>query len=484
MGVAGVGDTGWSLILALAERERLLALIWQRSGSLIQDAAPAEVSSTWRRRAIAHALRVEREIHVLSDLLSRMVSRGLHPIVLKGAPLSQRLYGDFTVRWTTDADVYLPIDERSTAAELLRASGWRNGGGEPPAEETFELVDDEGPLRLEVHSSALDDPLLAHVSLPLEHTIVDVAGRAIAAHSGVYVPAYLAAHLAKHVTPPLLWLIDFHTMWCLLDADARGQALSAARSLGLNKHLNWAQDLATLVSSAAQETAEGARAAWLLQRHLRAGGESGRLLRLARLSTSPITALQVVAGRVWPPSWRGDVGTVPGYLIRRAAHWAYRRIVLETPSTVQDRPLQNGVVRLEQRGSASELAELLKRAKIAWVEPRDVSMEPAIPSFARVRVVADFDEPLRVGDVVAACTTSDHCVLRRVSSINQDGALGLKADAELRREMRVPIEDVLGRCDIVDVDNRHTGIEARPFGSLGALRAIGRRLVRRRRRVR
>src|SRR5207237_10110199 len=102
----------------------------------------------------------------------------------KGFPLAQRLYGDFTVRPVLDADLYVPAEQRDIAAGVLGEIGWRCTSGIAPEEERFERSVDTQTFVLEVHSSALDDPLLDHIQFPVEQRRIWVGGSDSPCHSG------------------------------------------------------------------------------------------------------------------------------------------------------------------------------------------------------------------------------------------------------------------------------------------------------------
>ena len=133
--------------------------------------------------------------------------------MLKGSPLAQRVYGDShgAAAYSTPTSTFPPT-ERVAASKALAAIGWRC---------TSRLCARGGAIRapvgshifvLEVHSSALDDPLLDHIQFPVEHQLTRVGRFDLPAHSGRFVPAYLATHLAKHHEKPLLWAVDFFSL--------------------------------------------------------------------------------------------------------------------------------------------------------------------------------------------------------------------------------------------------------------------------------
>lgn len=460
----------WRALHDLAERERLLGVIWLRSAAAIRAIAPRKISTEWRRRAVLLGLNVERQLELLATCVEALTAAGVDAVVLKGAPLAQRLYGDFTVRPTLDVDLHIPRTERAAAARVLGELGWRRTSGVAPEEENFHRTIGGQLFRLEVHSTALDDPLLHRIEFPVEHAPVTVGRHTLPAQSGRYLPAYLAAHLAKHNEKPLLWALDFHALWSVLTEAEREEAANVARDVGLARHLQWAIAL-TRDIDACHGTLEAARPALAhLMSALAPRGDAMRTLRLMSFAGTPLAALSVVAGRVWPVAWRQSWRDAPQYFLRRAIRWSYRHLVFERPSATLDHSISRTVIALSSDDAALRLRDVLRTAP-AWIAPADNAMEPAVPVFGMARIVSAEGRTIREGDVVVACGDDGQCTLQRVVSLGSDG-VRIKADAYFKTDCFVPHSQLLGVCDLVDVGGRAVPIGERPHGSLGLLRAI------------
>jgi hypothetical protein len=460
----------WRALYHLGERERLLGISWRRSADAIRAAAPREVSLEWQRQAVLLGLNVERQLELLVQAVAALTDAGVHVVVLKGAPLGQRLYGDFTVRPTIDVDLYVAAPERAAARRALGELGWRRTAGVAPEEETFQRTIDGRLFRLEVHSTALDDALLHRVVFPVEHGMASVGVHTLPAHTGRYLPAYLAAHLIKHNEKPVLWVLDFHALWSALPATEREDAVRAAREVGLGRHLDWAIALTRDVDACRGTVGEARPALEHLADALATCGDAMRVLRLVSFASSPVAALSVVAGRIWPVAWRQGWRDAPAYFLRRAIRWSYRHLVFERPSIAADRSASRTVIALNDDDAARRLRDAL-RASPVWIAPADGCMEPAVPVFGVARVVAADGRSIRRGDVVVAHGTDGQCSLQRVVSLGHD-AVRLKADAYFKVETVVPRTELLGVCDLVDVGGQAVPIAQRPHGTLGLLRAI------------
>lgn len=233
-------DTDWQLALDLAVQERCAALAWLRGRTAILRAAPEAVAAEWRKRAVAAGRYAEVQLKALADAMGLLEQHGLRPIVLKGLPLSSKLYGDPAARMTADLDIHVEPAEYAASSALLGTSGWRRFEGEEPW--TLTYVRDHGafPLYLELHSSLWCWNNLHLPPLVPDFTMEVVEGVPLRMHSGPSLPVYLAAHLSKHMVPALIWFVDFHEVWAHLAPDEREAVRTVARQSRAEGYLDWA----------------------------------------------------------------------------------------------------------------------------------------------------------------------------------------------------------------------------------------------------
>jgi len=469
--IEALNDDEWTALLAHAEEERLTSLAWKRSAAFIRSASPS-VAAAWQRRALLHGVVAGRQLDALAQCVARLRSIGLHPVVLKGLPLGQKAYDDYTVRQTVDSDIYLAGEERAAASRALGELGWRCIAGEAPEEETYELAVAQTRLWIELHSLAFDDPLLRHVDLPIEAADVLVGGHLLPSQAGRFLPAYLAVHLAKHGSSPVLWVVDLATLWSRLDESARQDADHAAREIGLHRHLEWALTQCAALASIVHDRPDARQwRFWCDQR--RPIGNLRRMVRLLALSAGPLDAARVVFGRLRSHALLAGTTTASHGIVYRAVRWVYRRVIFERPS-VSRGGVPADTISLRSGGTAQAISTRITEDGFAWIAPGDSSMEPAVPSFARARILLlGRGRELRAGDVVLTQLPHGGCALRRMVSISADG-VRLCADAGARSEVVVPMSNLLGVCDQVDIGGKMTRIEERPHRIGSLLRAIAR----------
>jgi hypothetical protein len=235
--------------------------------------------------------------------------------------------------------------------------------------------------------------------------------------------------------------------------------------------LEWAVDLAAAVPEAA--AGEEREAAFERLAHLhRATGDLGRVMRLVRLSESPLDALRVLVGRLWPAEWRDSWVRLPNYFVRRGAGWIARRAGFagaRAPNGEAARALA-----VDETGLGELLDETLGRGLAVWIRPRGTSMEPAIPPTAQAHIVPIVSRRIRVGDVVLARLRHGQFVLHRVVRVAED-KIQLKGDAMRRRDDIVAPTAILGVCDSVEIDGVLYSIEDRPRDNVALLAWVARR---------
>ena len=454
----------WESTLAIARKERCAALAWHRSGAEIRRLAPPDIVRQWRGDAMAAVDLAALWESVLAHTLPVLRRADAEPILLKGMPLGQMLYGTTGARPSADLDLFVDLARRPAAHRALLDAGWRWRGGEPPYEGGYEMAHEGRQVLLEVHSALLDDPLVRHLpfAAPRGRGVV-IGATEVLAHDDDQLPAFLAVHLAKHAKPPLLWFIDFGELWERLDAGERERSSAAARAARASRYLEWAVRKSALLAAAA-EGRDAALAAFGIRNGERS--EAHTALRIAALASRPVDALAAVAGWAAPSELRARPTQLVARLVQRFGKFARRRFgrphSRSTTSVPSPAPSADAATRALTLGSAdfSELArDLAARDCAFWIRATGSSMEPAIPAGAAVRLVPVRGAPIAVGDAVLADLGEGRIVLHRVRRIAA-GEVLLQGDANVRMDRAVPFERILARADAVRLDGRVVPVPA------------------------
>ncbi len=193
---------------AVAERVAPLLYFGDRSG------APALLRKAYYESAARNVVLLD----ALEELTEAFVSRGVRPVVLKGADFARRLYSSAALRPMGDLDLWVSPGEVAAAESVLVSLGYRPGVPEMAPGLTRRIRH----ARLYVGGSREDVPVDLHWSL-VGH---DTDRRApsldwfrerskdsrLDATAGLL---YLAAHMKlQHYDepPPLIWLSDFYLL--------------------------------------------------------------------------------------------------------------------------------------------------------------------------------------------------------------------------------------------------------------------------------
>jgi len=455
----------WSLVFNAASRELLTALAWSRSGMFIRRSATPAVTNAWRRAALATQLRGENQLELLRSVLQALDFAGVDAVVLKGLPLGDRLYGDAFVRCSADIDLYVPAHQRNRAAVVLRALDWRREDGHAPWHEAWSARRGDVTYHLELHSSLVSDHL-AHLSAPAPAVVASCIGGAVVhAHTGDFVAAYLAVHLATHQMPPLLWLVDFATYWASLSVAERSRAEDAAERAGVAGYLGWARERAVLMerSSMGHRDALGALGVSADQRR-----DVHSIWRHLALAKSTFDRVRVLAAFLVPRRVRRNVRTLAAYTIARlrtrlrSLAGASRSYGASSPDPVVEslRPL-----RLDRSAMIGIAQDVVGVGSALRVRAPGGSMMPTIPRGALIRIGPVPVSGIARGDVVLALTADGEPVIHRVVSVSADRVV-MRGDASITIDPAIPLTRVIGVATHVSDGESERALGRRPRRSL------------------
>ncbi|HVX39502.1 MAG TPA: nucleotidyltransferase family protein [Gemmatimonadaceae bacterium] len=195
--------TNWRLVTHLAERERLLSVLWY--GLRDVDVVPREMQAAIRRRTAVIEFRMAATRARLEQIVSRLAAEGIPSLLLKGAALASSVYPSFAHRPMNDLDVLVPADDAARAWQHVRALGWtpeQDGGAE--FHEAFHhlkpLVDPSGSgIVVEIHRSMMPRPgpfVLANEEIWSESTEARLGGASARVPSDLHQLLHLSVHFA------------------------------------------------------------------------------------------------------------------------------------------------------------------------------------------------------------------------------------------------------------------------------------------------
>lgn len=112
----------WSLILNRPTAYQILPLIHRHLQTLGFPGVPAEVRAELEGVCREVALRNALAVRELSELLRLFDRAGIPAIPLKGMALAESLYGDLTLRISTDIDILVPRTMVGRAIDVISST--------------------------------------------------------------------------------------------------------------------------------------------------------------------------------------------------------------------------------------------------------------------------------------------------------------------------------------------------------------------------
>lgn len=233
----------WEAVAALAVREGVEPLLYAALHGL--PWAPAHLVAQWRQVYMGHGLRNGLLLQQLEAVLTALAEIGIQALVLKGAALIARVYGDNpALRPMVDLDLLIRPQDVPSAQACLAQLGYEPSVSEAADGLTLAFENellltraDRTETAVELHWSLFDSPYYQH-RLPMEW-FWETAVEAQVGNTSVRILGpeaellYLCGHLALHHRGQgLLWQHDLAALLAAgadaLDWDAllaRGQAM-------------------------------------------------------------------------------------------------------------------------------------------------------------------------------------------------------------------------------------------------------------------
>jgi hypothetical protein len=278
---------------------------------------------------------------------------------------------------------------------VLGALGWRVDDGQAPWHQTWSIWRSDVAYYLEVHSSLVSDHL-THLAAPAPGAVTAcVAGVPVRVLAGDFIAPYLAVHLATHQMPPLLWLVDFATLWAGLPPIDRARAEAAARRAGVSRYLVWARERGELVHRLAMGDPEalGNLGVAADRRH-----DVHSIWRHLSLAASTADRARVLAAFLIPRRVRGDLRALAQYTVARLRTRLLSLAGVSRAYLPEEPPAANGdargtfsaarPLRLERDDMVVLATDIVRAGGALRVRARGGSMLPTIPRGALVRIGA------------------------------------------------------------------------------------------------
>ena len=243
----------WPAVIQGAQRNHVTPLLLASlSDGAVQ--VPQDVLDELRRRTTSAAGRSLRQIPALESLCAVLERANIRYLVLKGIPLSLRLYGDPARRMADDFDVLVSPAQFWQADAALVQAGYRYET-EPPAAarsdaytnwvKDLRYVDERSGTVVELHHRLTANPYLLEWDfdeLWRDRDRVRLRATEVPALAAARVGMYVFVHGANHGWERLRWLVDFAAV--LEREDGVERLLGEAERAGLRPAMLQALSLA------------------------------------------------------------------------------------------------------------------------------------------------------------------------------------------------------------------------------------------------
>lgn len=214
----------WDKFLRLADHHRVYPSVYNTFSHLDNLPVPEHVLDVLRqtcRENTLSSLRITGEMVRIGGLLE---NHSISAVVLKGAPLSWRLYGDIAARSYGDIDMLVAADKLEQSIEILENEGYRkiskwDSYGLTPRQQQiyskhhqhsshFEYWNNEKRVKLEIHWKLSKYGNVLPFTVDGNIKKILVAGNPLLVLSDEELLLYLILHGAGHKWHRLRWLVD------------------------------------------------------------------------------------------------------------------------------------------------------------------------------------------------------------------------------------------------------------------------------------
>jgi hypothetical protein len=226
----------WPHALQVAQAQGLGALL---ARALREADAPASIQVDVRDAITASSARTLGQIRLLADVLGALEECGVPAIPYKGPVLAQQLYGDPTLRSSTDLDIVVPRESYAAARKALVGLGLAPRAGHTPRQEATLFrwlghasfghgADDFIELHWRFAPLQFPFALTPEMAIARAGRLI-VAGRTVGAMAPADLAATLAMHAARHLYERLEWLAGITRLILEHGTDASGLLTHAER---------------------------------------------------------------------------------------------------------------------------------------------------------------------------------------------------------------------------------------------------------------
>ncbi len=118
-------DVDWHEFVQLSIHHRVFPVIYKKLQILKQDSIPAQAVTRLRSEYQKNVFRMLQLSGETEQLAKIFTSRKIRTLFLKGPVLATHLYGEISLRTSSDLDILIPIHDLERAEQLLESLGYQ-----------------------------------------------------------------------------------------------------------------------------------------------------------------------------------------------------------------------------------------------------------------------------------------------------------------------------------------------------------------------
>lgn len=209
----------WDLFLELVKHHRVFPIVYQDFTTCDHPLVPDFVLKALQQECGKNALKAITMTGEMVRMIRCFAEKGIKSLVLKGAPLALKLYGDVALRPSHDIDILVDPEDIEGAGKILEKEGYKKIYQDvslTPRQQKahlarchhFSYFNAERKICLELHWKINAIDLKFHTLSRSITSQMEIAGYPIAVFKDEELFMYLMVHGARHMWFRLRWLCD------------------------------------------------------------------------------------------------------------------------------------------------------------------------------------------------------------------------------------------------------------------------------------
>jgi hypothetical protein len=215
-----ISSLDWNIVLNLAIIHGIFPLVYNTISRLNNSTVPKNIILFLQQKYIRNTIIVVGLADEIVRIVSEMELSSVHPLILKGPPLSIKIKEDIALRVSNDIDILVDPAEFPRAEKILEKLDYKRISPDFPLtprqqknffkkDHHFEYINEKRAIKVELHwrirsFNIKRFPIVSNLCTQK----IDVNGFPVPVMNNEYWLIYLMVHGYKHMWVRLRWLYD------------------------------------------------------------------------------------------------------------------------------------------------------------------------------------------------------------------------------------------------------------------------------------